>query len=66
MTAKQASEAMGVSVSMIYQLCAENRLPHFRVGATGRRGKVIIEPEGIQRFLESCRVEKPKATSWIK
>jgi excisionase family DNA binding protein len=66
MTAKQASETLGVSLSMVYQLAREGRLPHFRIGLAGRRGKLIFDDEGIRRFKESCRVEKCPATGWIR
>jgi excisionase family DNA binding protein len=32
LTVKRAAERAGVSVSLIYSLCAEGRLPHIRLG----------------------------------
>jgi excisionase family DNA binding protein len=64
MTAKEAAEKCKCSVSMIYQLAAEGRLPHYRIGRLGRRGKVVFDEEDVRKFLESCRVtpavEPPK------
>jgi excisionase family DNA binding protein len=56
LTAKQAAELARVSVNLIYQLCEERRLPHFRVGGQGRRGKILIEEADLAAFFESCRV----------
>jgi hypothetical protein len=41
---------------MIYQLCEERRLPHMRVGAKGRRGKLLINRRDVDAFLESVRI----------
>lgn len=54
---KQAAKRAGVSPSLIYQLCSERRLKHYRVGGEGRRGKLLIDEDELDRFLESCRVE---------
>ena len=61
LTPKQAATRAGVSASLIYQLCAERRLKHFRVGGEGRRGKLLIDDEDLDRFLDSCRVEDDAA-----
>jgi excisionase family DNA binding protein len=54
---QQAATLVGVSVSLVYQLCAERRLPHYRVGGDGRRGKVLIDEKDLETFLADCRVE---------
>lgn len=56
LTAKQAADRARVSVSLIYQWCAERRLRHLRVGARGRRGKILIEEEDLEAFLLACEV----------
>ena len=56
MTAKQASEALGISLSLIYQLAAENRIAHYRIGRSGRRGKLVFDEDSVRQFKESCRV----------
>lgn len=61
LTPKQAAERAGVSPSLIYLLCAERRLKHYRVGGEGRRGKLLIDEEDLDRFMESCRVEDDAA-----
>lgn len=56
LTPVQAARRAGVSPSLIYQLCAERRLAHFRIGGGGRRGKLLIGEEDLDAFLASCRV----------
>lgn len=53
----EAAEHAGVSQSLIYQLCDERRLTHYRVGGKGKRGKILIDPADLQRFLEEQKVE---------
>jgi excisionase family DNA binding protein len=61
LTPKQAAERAGVSLSLIYQLCEERRLTHYRIGGRGKRGKILIAPDDLDAFLESLRVEPPEA-----
>lgn len=56
MTPKQAAERMGVSLSLVYQLLQQRRIPAYRVGVRGR-GKWLIEEPDLNEFLASCRVE---------
>ena len=60
LTPKEAAERAGVSVSLIYQWCAEGHLPHYRVGTRGRRGKILIAPEDLDAFMESMKVSSPR------
>lgn len=57
-TVKQAAERAGVSPALVYQLCDERRLTHFRVGGRGRRGKILIDPEDLEAFLATCKVQE--------
>ena len=56
-TVKQAAERTGLSTSLLYQICAERRLPHFRLGREGKRGKILIEEADLAAFLATARVE---------
>lgn len=55
LTPRQAAEKIGLSVSLIYQLCKSGSLQHLRVGSPGRRGRILIDPHSFDQFLESCR-----------
>jgi excisionase family DNA binding protein len=56
LTVAQAAERACVSSSLIYEWCAEKRLPHLRLGKKGRRGRILIEESDLAAFLESCRI----------
>jgi excisionase family DNA binding protein len=57
LTVRQAAERAGVSSALVYQWCHEHRLPHYRVGGRGRRGKILIDPADLDAFLASLKVE---------
>jgi excisionase family DNA binding protein len=56
LTAKQAAQKAGVSLSLIYQWCHEGRLPHSRLGGRDRRGKILIDTADLDFLLASMRV----------
>ena len=56
MTVREAAKRAGVSPALIYQWCQEHRLPHYRLGGRGRRGKITIEPADLDAFLQTCKV----------
>ena len=56
-TIKQAAEHAGVSPNLVYQWCQERRLPHYRLGGQGRRGKILIDEGDLDAFVVSCRQE---------
>ena len=60
MNVREAAERLEVSISLVYQLIAEGRLPHVRIGGRGRRGKIIVRPEDIESFLEACEVKEER------
>ena len=57
LTIKQAAVRAGVSTKLVYQWCDERRLAHFRLGGSGKRGRIIIEDGDLDTFLKGCRVE---------
>jgi excisionase family DNA binding protein len=57
LTPKEASELYPLSVSLLYQLCDERRLPHYRIGGRGKRGKILLAPRDIEKFIETQRVD---------
>jgi excisionase family DNA binding protein len=56
LTPKQAAEHAGVSAQLIYQWCDERRLVHYRCGGRGRRGRILIDPDDLDAFLQTLRV----------
>jgi excisionase family DNA binding protein len=56
MTPKEAAENLGVSPSLIYQWLEERRLVHCRFGGEGRRGRILIDPADLDKFMRACRV----------
>lgn len=46
LTVRLAAEALQVSTSTVYQLCAQGRLPHFRVS-----NAIRIEPSALEWFV---------------
>lgn len=55
LTVKQAAK-LGVSESLIRSWIADGLLPHYRVGAKGRRGRILIDPADLTELLASFRV----------
>ncbi len=51
MGVEEASQYLGVGVRFIRRLIAERRIEHYKVGRLVR-----ISPDGLDRYLESCRV----------
>ncbi len=56
MTVKAAAERMGISDSLVYELCACGSLPHVRIGRPGSRGCIRITDADIAAFLASQKV----------
>jgi excisionase family DNA binding protein len=57
MTVKEFARQAEISLSLAYELIAEGRVGHRRVGRSGRRGKILIEEEALRRFIEETRVQ---------
>jgi excisionase family DNA binding protein len=57
-TVKVAAERLEISQSLVYRLVEEGRMLCVRIGARGRRGKIIIREQDIEAFLKTCRPER--------
>lgn len=57
LTVKQAAERIGVSESLIYAWVQSGSLPHYRLGRSRKRGKIMIDPEDLAALLASMKVE---------
>jgi len=53
---RQAAERMGISDSLVYELCACGSLLHVRIGRPGSRGCIRITNADIDAFLASQKV----------
>lgn len=64
LSVKQAAERAGVSESLIYQwTTVEKRLPHYRMGSRGKRGKLVIESDDLDAFVASLKVTPAEASA---
>jgi excisionase family DNA binding protein len=65
MTVAEAAVHATVSEALIRQWVREGTLPHFRLGAKGRRGKIMIRVEDLDGVLANFKVER-KAPEPVK
>jgi hypothetical protein len=54
-TPKQLAALGGLSLNLVYALCASGELRHHRVGAPGRRGKILIADADWEAYLAAHR-----------
>jgi excisionase family DNA binding protein len=57
LTVKQVAERLRISASLVYSWCEDHLLPHYRMGGKGKRGKILIEEDALNAFLQSRKVE---------
>ena len=57
---REAAAVARSSANLVYQWCQEKRLPHYRLGGRGRRGKILIREGDLLAFLESLKVTGPE------
>ena len=55
--AKEASERMRISLSLLYKIVSEKRIRAVRIGGRHRRGKVLIPEDAIKDFVDGCCAE---------
>jgi excisionase family DNA binding protein len=56
LTAKMAAAQLGISSSKLYELAAQRRIAHFRIG-----GKLLFEQNDLDTFKKAARVETASA-----
>jgi excisionase family DNA binding protein len=56
LTVRDIAARAGVSANLVYGWCASGELPHYRLGAGGRRGKIMIAEEDWAAFVAARRV----------
>ena len=59
LTIKQCAEKSCVSEALVRQWVAEGRLPHYRLGAKGKRGKLMVDESDLDALLASFKVSGP-------
>ena len=52
LTVDEVAEYLGISKEMIYILCREKRIAHFRIGR-----RILFKREAIDRWIDSQMVE---------
>lgn len=57
LTPKTAAIRASVCVSLIYTWCEQGKLPHYRPPGRGRPWKILIDPDDLERFMASWKVE---------
>ena len=50
-TPRQVASRLCISLSLVYQLCRQQQLKHYRFGAEGKRGQIRIEESEVDRYL---------------
>jgi excisionase family DNA binding protein len=58
LTVKEAAQKAQVSQSLIYTWVKEKRLACFRMGSSGRRGRILIDPVDLEVVIRDCRQER--------
>ena len=64
MTVKQAAADLGVSVALVYALCAAGKIEHERYGL--RRGTIRISPGALAKYRESAAGTPPVVPVQLK
>ena len=59
LTVKQAAERLKCSSALVYQLCAERRLAHVRLGLG--RGTIRIREDDLDQFVNNKTVQPNEA-----
>jgi excisionase family DNA binding protein len=56
-TVKQAAQRIGISASLVYELCNLGVIRHGRHGRPGKRGTIRIEDEAVAEYMKMCQRE---------
>ena len=57
LTVKETARELRSSQAFVYQLCADRKLVHIRVGTGQKRPKILIREADLDSYLRSCQVE---------
>jgi excisionase family DNA binding protein len=57
MTVMEADERIGISSSLVYELCRLGMIRHSRHGRPGKRGTIRISEDAVTNYLAACERE---------
>jgi excisionase family DNA binding protein len=57
MTVMEAAERIGISSSLVYELCRLGMIRHSRHGRPGKRGTIRISEDAVTNYLAPCERE---------
>ncbi|QEL14731.1 helix-turn-helix domain-containing protein [Limnoglobus roseus] len=63
MTVREAASRIGVSPSLVYELCRLGSLRHTRHGRPGSRGTIRISEEALREYQAGCEREGEAASN---
>lgn len=58
LTVKEAASRLRVSKSLVYEWCKDRRLSHVRLGKRGKRGRILIRSDDLDRLMKEQQVER--------
>jgi excisionase family DNA binding protein len=66
MTVREAALKIGVSASLVYELCRQGVLRHTRHGRPGKRGTIRISEEAVAEYVAACQQRgRPHAAPFL-
>ena len=69
LTVRQAAARASVCERIVRNWIRSGILPHYRIGATGRRGKIMIDESDLDALMASFRVDSgpgPKPPACVR
>lgn len=58
LSVRECAERACVCESLVRSWLASGQLPHYRLGAKGKRGKIVVSVEDLDGLLASFKVER--------
>ena len=58
LTVKEVAERLKVSPGLVYEWVESGQLPHFRMGAVGKRGAIRVDEADLVSFVAGMKKER--------
>ena len=58
LSVKDAAARLRVSKSLVYEWCKDRRLTHVRLGKGGKRGRILIRLDDLEKLIREQQVER--------